>query len=107
MFTSIENEISIPYHFQLYQNFPNPFNPSTIIKFTIPNVESRNASALQHVTLKIYDILGRVVSILVNEDKAPGNYEVKFDGTGLPSGIYFYTIKSGSFYSSKKMMLLK
>lgn len=104
--TGVEGN-KIPDNYILHQNYPNPFNHGTIIKFTIPNVGSRHISTLQHVTLKIYDILGREVAILVNEEKSPGNYEVKFDGTGLPSGIYFYAIKSGSFYSSRKMILLK
>ena len=89
----------LPALYNLAQNYPNPFNPSTVIKYSI--------SSAGLVTLKIYDILGRKVTELVNEVKNPGNYEVKFDGSKLASGIYFYTLHAGSFYQTKKMMLLK
>ncbi len=94
-----KNEENIPNNYLLYQNYPNPFNPSTTIKFSIPNS--------QFVTLKVYDLLGREVSILVNEEKLPGNYEVKFDGSNLPSGVYFYRLQAGSFSQTKKLMLMK
>ena len=103
VYTSIENELSLPNNFQLHQNYPNPFNPTTTIKYSIPAEMNRSVAT----KLKVYDLLGSEVAVLVNEEKAPGNYEVNFDGTGLPSGIYFYTIKSGSFNSSRKMILLK
>ncbi|MCB0752456.1 MAG: T9SS type A sorting domain-containing protein, partial [Ignavibacteriae bacterium] len=77
------------------------FNPTTTIKYSIPSEITDRA------LLKIYDILGREVITLVNEVKKPGTYEVKFDASNLSSGIYFYTLKAGSFYSTKKMMLLK
>ena len=84
--------------FNLFQNYPNPFNPTTKIKYSIPsvNVGNENFRSLQ---LKVYDILGREVAILVNEKKQPGNYEVEFDASkyNLCSGIYFYSIKSGKF----------
>ena len=90
--------------FNLYQNYPNPFNPTTKIKYTIPSVEThRNAS----VQLKVYDVLGRVVATLVNETKQPGEYEVEFNATLLPSGVYFYQLKAGEFIQTKKMILLK
>ena len=60
-----------------------------------------------HVTLKVYDVLGREVATLLNETKQPGNYEVKFDGANLPSGIYFYTLRAGDFLQTKKLILLK
>ena len=87
--------------FTLSQNYPNPFNPSTTIKFSIPN--------LQFVTLKVYDILGRELATLVNEEKLPGNYEVKFNGNGnnLSSGVYFYRLQSGSYSDTKKFILMK
>ena len=97
------NEIS----FRLEQNYPNPFNPSTKIKFTIPAVETRHASSLQMVTLKVYDVLGNEIATLVNEEKQAGEYEVEFDGTALPSGIYFYQIKAGTHIQTKKMTILK
>jgi len=85
--------------FNLFQNYPNPFNPSTIISYQIPEQ--------QLVTLKIYDILGNEIAVLVNEEKPVGNYEVEFDGRGLTSGVYFYQLRAGSFIQTKKMILLK
>lgn len=92
--------------FRLMQNYPNPFNPVTTIKYSIPNVDAKNASSLP-VTLKIYDMLGREISTLINDYKSPGNYEVTFDGSNLASGIYFYVLRSGNIIESKKMVLLK
>jgi len=102
-----EKDNRIPNTISLYQNFPNPFNPSTKIKFTIPSVIARETKQSQLVILKIYDVLGKEISTLVNEEKAAGNYEVDFVATGLPSGIYFYKLESGSFIETKKMILLK
>lgn len=90
---------NLPANYQLSQNFPNPFNPTTDIKFEIPNNE--------FVTLKVYDKLGREVQTLVNEFKQAGSYKVSFNATSLSSGIYFYKIQSGSFSETKKMMLIK
>ena len=91
--------------YRLYQNYPNPFNPSTIIKYLIG---ARNKSPFQqHVTLTIYDVLGRKVAELVNAYQTPGNYSVEFRATNLPSGIYFYALSVGSFTSTKKMILIK
>jgi parallel beta-helix repeat protein len=92
-------EENIPQSFQLFQNFPNPFNPSTKISWYSP------MSSWQ--TLKIYDVLGKDIATLVNEVKSAGEYEVKFDAPELPSGIYFYQLRSGSFSQTKKMLLLK
>lgn len=89
----------IPEKFALSQNYPNPFNPFTKIEFDIPKSS--------FTVIKIYDILGRVVSTLVNEQLKPGVYEVTFDGTNLPSGVYFYRIEAGTFIESKKMVLIK
>ena len=94
----------IPDKFILYQNYPNPFNPSTKIKFDIPAVGQRHAF---DVRLKIYDIIGREITTLANETLQPGTYEVTFDGSNLPSGIYFYSITAGSFFETKKLILLK
>lgn len=99
MITSVEKIHSIPSYFSLQQNFPNPFNPYTTMQFSIPHS--------QFVTLKVYDMLGREVTTLVNEEKLPGNYEVKFDGSNLPSGTYFYRLQAGSFSQTKKLLLLK
>jgi len=101
-----EQENLIVDEFKLYQNYPNPFNPSTTIKFTIPgNVILSGAKNL--VILKVYDVLGSEVSILVNEEKPAGSYNVEFNASSLPSGVYFYQLKAGSFIESKKMILLK
>lgn len=99
-------QINLPNEFQLFQNYPNPFNPSTKIKFAIPSVETHNDASLL-VTLKVYDLLGSEVITLVNEEKSAGEYEVEFNSKQLTSGIYFYTLKAGSFIQSKKMLLLK
>jgi len=103
---------SIPTAYRLEQNYPNPFNPSTTIKYSIPAVEipsslRSSGQADPLITLKVYDLLGREVAILVNEEKAPGNYTVKFDGSGLSSGLYFYTLRAGDFFQSRKMIFLK
>ena len=79
---------------------------TTTIKHSIP-VETRHASSLQHVTLKIYDILGREIITLVNEEKPPGNYEVKFDGSNLSSGAYFYRLRNSAFNETRKFALIK
>ncbi|MDZ7623904.1 MAG: T9SS type A sorting domain-containing protein [Ignavibacteriaceae bacterium] len=83
----------------MYQNYPNPFNPVTSIRFQIPY--------LQKVELKIFDILGREVITLVNEEKMTGVYEVKFNASNLASGVYFYRLKTQDFIASKKLLLLK
>ncbi len=102
----IQNK-SILENYLLSQNYPNPFNPVTKIKYSIPYVETRHASSLQIVTLKVYDLLGREVATLVNEEKPAGEYEVEFDGTKLPTGIYFYQLKAGEYSETKKMILLR
>ena len=106
--TGVENLDLIPSEFSLEQNYPNPYNPSTTIKFSIPPVETLHAtSQRQHASLIVYDVLGRKVAIFINEQKAPGNYKVSFDGSKLSSGIYFYVLKAGNNSITKKMMLLK
>jgi hypothetical protein len=97
----------IPEIFVLYQNYPNPFNPITKIKFEISNTPLNPLSRGEKVTLKIYDILGKAIQTLVNEPLQPGTYEVTFDGSNLPSGIYFYKIETGRFVETKKMLLIK
>src|SRR5574342_625908 len=89
----------IPNKYFLSQNFPNPFNPSTKIRYSIPQTT--------FVSLKIYDILGNEIAALVNEEKQIGNYEVEFKGDRLSSGIYFYNLKAGEFSETKKMIILK
>ncbi|KAB2839942.1 MAG: T9SS type A sorting domain-containing protein, partial [Melioribacteraceae bacterium] len=92
---------NIPNEFELYQNYPNPFNPTTTISFAIP-VGTQYAAYLQ-----VFDILGREVITLVNENLQPGNYTINFDAGNLSSGVYFYKLTSGSFTQTKKMMLIK
>ena len=105
----VKSGAEIPTVYKLGQNYPNPFNPSTTIKYSIPS----NKTPLMRgvvgvfVTLKIYDILGREVETLVNEQQKAGNYEVNFDASTLSSGIYFYRLQSYSFVESKKMILIK
>ena len=104
----IDSKFAIPSEYNLLQNYPNPFNPSTKIKFTIPlNVIASVAKQSYLVTLKVFDILGNEIATLVNEEKPAGNYEIEFDGTGLTSGIYFYTLSTGNFLLTKKMILLR
>ncbi len=101
-----ERSSELPKDYSLEQNYPNPFNPTTKIKYSIP-VETRHASSLQNVQLKIYDILGNEVVTLVNEQKAAGNYEVDFNANGYSSGVYYYQLRAGEFVQSKKMVLIK
>jgi hypothetical protein len=96
--TSVEEELTLP-DFILYQNYPNPFNPKTNIGFRI--------AEFGFVSLKLYDVLGNEVATLVNEIKSAGNYEVTFDASELPSGIYLYQLRSENYASTKKMLLLK
>jgi hypothetical protein len=104
---SVEPDEAVVSDFKLEQNYPNPFNPSTKIKFTVPSVIASGAKQSQLVSLKVYDVLGNEVATLVNEDKPAGSYEVKFNASGLSSGIYFYNLQAGSFVETKKMLLLK
>jgi len=90
---------ALPEGFALSQNYPNPFNPSTMIAFSIP--------AAGHVTLTVYDVLGREVATLVDRQMAPGSYEATFDAAGLPSGLYLYRIVAGSFVETRKMNVVK
>jgi Secretion system C-terminal sorting domain/Beta-propeller repeat len=106
--TSIKDEgiieQDIPKGFELYHNYPNPFNPSTTIKYSVANVETGYIPSVQ---LKVYDILGREIITLVNKEQSQGYYEVKFDGSDLTSGIYFFRLQSGDYVETKKMILLK
>jgi|SRR4030095_1627301 len=90
---------TIVMEFSLSQNYPNPFNPATKINFSIPKSD--------YVSLRVYDILGREVNVLVNENLAVGEYEVDFDASKLSSGMYYYSLRSGDFVSVKKMVLVK
>jgi len=93
-------------NFELFQNYPNPFNPATIIQYSIL-VAALSSVEVQHVSLKVYDVLGNEIETLVNQHKAPGVYNVEFDATKYPSGVYYYQLRSGSFIQTKKMILAK
>lgn len=103
--TGVEDVTSAPrvdpvvWVFSLEQNYPNPFNPKTEIKFQV--------SSVSDVKIAVYDLLGREVAVLVNEQKVPGSYEVDFDGSRLASGVYIYRLTAGSFTESHKMILTK
>lgn len=98
---------SVPGKFTLSQNYPNPFNPTTKIKFDIPQITPPLKGEGGMTSLKVFDILGREVSTLVNEQLKPGTYEVNFDGSKLASGIYYYRLSAGDFIQTKKMVLVK
>ncbi|MBE0572456.1 MAG: T9SS type A sorting domain-containing protein [Ignavibacteriaceae bacterium] len=98
--TAVENESdNVPSTFSLYQNYPNPFNPTTTIAYEIPE--------RGFVTLKVYDVLGREVATLLNEEKPAGSYKIEFNGTSLTSGIYFYQLNAGNYSETRKMILLR
>jgi hypothetical protein len=103
-----ENYNSISDYYFLYQNYPNPFNPVTKIKFDIPkNGFPIKTFGNDRVMLKVYDILGKEIQTLVNEQLQPGTYEVTFDGSNLPSGVYFYKLTAGDYTETKKMLMIK
>jgi photosystem II stability/assembly factor-like uncharacterized protein len=104
--TDVPDPRFVPQEFALFQNYPNPFNPTTMITYTLSSKE-RDGVRSQHVTLRVFDLLGREVATLVNEVKAPGKHEVKFDATSLPSGVYFYKLQSVSGSITKRMTLMK
>jgi photosystem II stability/assembly factor-like uncharacterized protein len=95
----VEMEWDQPNNFTLYQNYPNPFNPLTSISYVI--------GIRQFVSLKIYDVLGNEILLLIDEEQSAGNYSIDFDASGLPSGIYFYQLRAGEFVQTKKMVYLK
>ncbi len=97
--TFVGEQDGIPENFALRQNYPNPFNPATTIEFSLPEEE--------HVTLVVYDVLGREVAELFNDRAMPGTYRVEFNASSLPSGVYLYRIQSDSFTETKRMMYLK
>ena len=94
-----EEEGLTPGKYILEQNFPNPFNPSTTINFSIPQKN--------FVSLRVFNIIGEEVSTLINEEKDAGSYHIKFNALNIPSGIYFYKITAGSFSATRKMILIK
>ena len=88
-----------PVQFSLSQNYPNPFNPSTTISYSLPQDN--------FVSLKVYNVLGNEVATLVNEQITAGDHKINFNASNLSSGVYYYTIRTGNFTSTKKLMLLK
>ncbi len=102
----------LPLSYKLFQNYPNPFNPTTTIQYTIPNIEKTLHATSQQATsqlvqLKVYDVLGKEVATLVNKEQQPGTYEVIFNASDLPSGIYYYKLETNFKTKVKKMILIK
>jgi len=89
----------VPETFSLSQNYPNPFNPSTTIRYGLPN--------RSHVTLTVFNTLGQQVAVIQNGEQEAGYHEVKFDGTGLSSGVYFYRMQAGSYVEARQLLLLR
>lgn len=97
--SGIEEGYNSPNEFSLYQNYPNPFNPATTIDYSIKKSDN--------VKLSVFDALGKKVAVILDEYKTAGNYSVRFDGSGLPSGIYLYRLESGDYNASRKLILMK
>ena len=95
---NVEDE-TIADQFRLEQNYPNPFNPSTVISYSVPTSS--------FINLKVYDVLGNEVAVLVNEEKQVGSYEIDFNATDLNGGVYFYQLTTNAFVDTKKMILIK
>jgi hypothetical protein len=95
----ISIDINTPTQFMLNQNYPNPFNPSTVISYSIPTSS--------YVSLQVFNVLGNLITTLVNQNQEAGNYKVNFDASELSNGVYFYRIQSSGFSSIKKMSVLK
>jgi photosystem II stability/assembly factor-like uncharacterized protein len=104
--TSISDPNTIPNEYSLKQNFPNPFNPSTLIEFNIPTL-NKGGNTRGVVNLSVYNSLGVIVAELINSELQPGSYSVSFDGSGLSSGVYYYKLTSDNFSQTKKMLLIK
>ena len=95
--TGVQSVQAAPLNYQLGQNYPNPFNPATNIEYAV--------SSREYVSIKVYDVLGRVVRTLVQEFKSPGVYQVEFNASDLPSGVYFYRLTTSQFTDTKKMIV--
>jgi hypothetical protein len=85
--------------FELLQNYPNPFNPSTTIRYALPQ--------RSHVTLTVFNTLGQQVATLVNDSREAGYHDVRFDSSGLASGVYFYRLRAGDYVGTKRLLLLR
>ena len=99
VYTDVVGSSELPEHFVLEQNFPNPFNPTTVVRFQLP--------VASDVRLAVYDVLGREVCVLVNEKRHAGDHEVKYDGSDLASGAYFYRLQAGDFVQTRKLIIVK
>ena len=97
--TDIGENASNPVLYKLYDNYPNPFNPSTTLRYSLPEASL--------TSIKIYDAVGKEVAVVVNEMKTAGTYQIEFNAVGLSSGIYYYSIQAGTFSETKKMILMK
>lgn len=97
--TKVERPMEPPSNFRLYQNYPNPFNPTTIISYDLP--------VSSHVTIKVYDVLGREMETLISERQSAGTHSVRFNASNLPSGVYFYRLQAGNYVEARKLMVLK
>lgn len=96
---SVKIEVAAPLEFMFEQNFPNPFNPCTKIKYYVPQ--------LSQIQIKVFDVLGNKVATLIEDEKSAGTYELNWNVGNLPSGVYFYMFQTGNFIQTKKMLLLK
>jgi len=108
--SALEEQTNLPQEFKLFQNFPNPFNSTTKIKFTLTqslSLGERVSEGRVRAMLKVYDILGREVATLVNEEMPAGSYEIEFDAAELTSGIYFYRLMTDNFSETRKMLVVK
>jgi hypothetical protein len=95
----VRDESGVTKNFELSQNFPNPFNPSTVIRFQLPTAAT--------VSLKIFDVLGREIQTLIEQKLMAGNYSASWDGKRFASGVYFCRLQAGDFVQTKKLLLLK
>jgi len=102
---SVPGKQGVPEAFALYPNYPNPFNPSTVIRYSLP--VGQNGILSYHVSLKVYNVLGQEVAMLANEVEQPGTYTVTWDAIGLSSGVYFCRLQAGTFTDTRKLLLIK
>jgi beta-glucosidase len=107
--SSVEGQGLYPHTAMLYQNYPNPFNPTTVINYDLPKVTMNQTRPSEgyHVSLRVFDLLGREVAVLVNEEKPAGKYSVTWDASKMASGIYFYRLRNGNFIDTKSMVLIR
>ena len=103
----ITEAATTPEVFSLAQNSPNPFNPTTNIGYSVGVISSQSPVVSSHVRLTVYDLLGREVAVLVDEEKAPGNHTVQFDARGLASGVYLCRLSAGDFVATRRLILMK